>query len=446
MACLRVYLNDLSRGVFTLFDRKVAIGRDRDCALVLLGLDVARRHAVIHKEGYSHVLESVSSKEVRVQANVIASSVILNHGEIVRIGPYTLVYETSPPEDSWLEQNRKTVGSNLPFVLLIVEGGQQKKAFPLSRASVRIGRGSDNDIVLRDPSVSHHHAVLERQPEGFFLRDLKSTNGTRVDGARCDAMAVAVGVKIEIGKTTLQLQQWGGAPGRSTLVGQSAPARQMMAAAETAGDGAFSVRIEAEVGCEVRRLAEEIHRCGPAPESPFVVIDCDGLSDIEATREIFGVPPPEGAATASDQEGVFKRLHKGTVFLERVDCLGASPRSTLWQMLRERAARSPSAGEAGESDARVIVSFPPGGCDLPTDVDFYPVAIPPLRERTDDLPLLIEQFDLTVAPAALEALLRHAWPGNVYEFQNTLERAAIIAPKKVLQPEDLIFRNPGAIA
>ena len=448
MACLRVYLNDLLRGVFTLFDRKIVIGRDRDCALVLLGLDVARRHAVIHKEGFCHVLESVSSKEVRVQANSIASSVILNHGEIVRIGPYTLVYETSPLEDSRPEHNPQTAANDPSFVLAIGEAGKEKKAFPLGQTSVRIGRGSDNDIVLRDPSVSHHHAVLERQPKGFRLRDLNSTNGTQVDGRRIDTIEVAVGAKIKIGKTMLQLRQQGGAAGRSAFIGQSALARQTMSAAQAAGGSTRPVRIEAEAGCEVRWLGEEIHRCGPAPESPFVAIDCDGLSDIEATRELFGMPSPEGAAEDSYQKGVFKRLQKGTVLLERVDGLGESVRSALWQRLRERAVRSSHAGKAGEADARVIVSFPPGGCDVPADIDFCPVTIPPLRERTDDLPLFIERLDLTVAPEALRLLTRHLWPGNVYEFQNTLERAAIIAPKKIIQVEDLIFhpRSPGTLS
>ena len=441
MACLRVYIDDLLRGVFTLFDREIALGRDRSCALILLGLDVARRHAVLHKEGHCHVLSSASSKEVRVGANVIAAPVILNHEDIVQIGPYTLVYESSPSERSWSQQTRESTGSDPPFVLSITEGGHQKKAFPIRQTSVRIGRDSDNDIVLRDPSVSQHHAVLEWQQEGFFLRDLKSTNGTRIDGERCDAMAVAVGASIEIGKTTLQLRQRGEAAGRSTLAGQSAAVRQMMAAAQAAGGSGGPVRIEAEVGCEARSIAEEIHRCGPAPESPFVVIDCDTLSDIEATREIFGVSPPEGAVEASYQKGVFNRLHKGTVFLERVDCLGASVRSALWQRLRERPAPSPRAEKTEESDARVIVSLPPGGGTLPADVDLCPITIPPLRERADDIPLLIEHLDLAVAPAALALLTRHRWPGNVHEFQNTLERAAIIAPKKIIQPEDLTFHS-----
>jgi len=447
MACLRVYLNDLLRGVYTLFDRKTVLGRDRDCALVLRDLDVARRHAVIHKEGRRHVLSSISSKGVRVQADVIASPVVLNDGEMVQIGPYTLVYETSSAEASGSQQNKEAEGNDPAFVLWIIEGEKQKKSFPLGRASVRIGRGGDNDIVLSDSTVSNRHAVLERQSEEFLLRDLKSTNGTRVDGRRIDAVVVSAGVKIEIGKTTLQLQQWSGAPGRSTLVGQSAPARQMRAAAETAGDGTFSVRIEAEVGCEVRAMAEEIHRCSPTPKSPFVVVDCDGLSEIEATRELFGMPAPKGAAEDSDPKGVFNRFQKGSVFLERVDCLGESVRSALWQRLRERTATSSRIGESRATDVRVIVSFPPGGCVVPTDVDFYPVAIPPLRERTDDLPLFIEQLGLEVASAALEKLKRHVWPGNVHEFQNTLERAAIIAPQKVIQPEDLIFlpKDPGAM-
>ncbi len=259
MACLRVYIDDLLLGVFTLFDREIAIGRDRDCALVLLGMDVARRHAVIHKAGHRHVLASASSKEVRVQANVIASPVILGHGDLVQIGPYTLVYESSPSERSVSQPSRDMAENDPEFVLSIAEAGHKKKTFPIRRASVRIGRGSDNDIVLRDPSVSTHHAVLERQSEGFSLRDLKSTNGTKVDGARCDTMALAVGAKIEIGKTTLQLRQQGEATGQSPLAGQNALVREMRVAAQAAGECAGLVRIEAEVGCEARSLAEEIH-------------------------------------------------------------------------------------------------------------------------------------------------------------------------------------------
>ena len=451
MACLRVYIDDLSRGVFTLFNREIVIGRDRNCALVLLGLDVARRHAVIHKEGHCHVLSSTSSKGVRVQASVIGSPVILNHGEIVQIGPYTLVYETPPAEDSWSQRSQQnkaaTGGSEAPFILAIVEKGQAEKTFPIRKASVQIGRGSDNDIVLRDPSVSQHHAVLERQADRFFLRDLKSTNGTRVGGQRIDAMAVGIGVKIGIGKTTLHLQRRGEAAGKSALVGQSASAQQVMAAAEAAGGSAGPVQIVAEVGCEARPLAEEIHRRGPAPEAPFVAIDCDTLSDIEATREIFGVPSPEDGAEASHQKGVFKSLHKGTVFLERVDCLGEPVRSALWQMLRERAVRSSHAGDIKEINPRIIISLPPGGCDMPADVDFCPITIPPLRERIEDIPLLIEHLGLSVSPAALEMLMRHAWPGNVHELQNTLERVAIIASKKILQAEEILFfRNPSTIS
>ena len=441
MACLRVYIDDLLRGVFTLFDQKVEIGRDRECALVLLGLDVARRHAVIHKDGRRHVIESTSTKPVRVQASIVASPVILNHGEIIQIGHYTLVYETSPWEGSGSPSDRAVLENDPPFVLSLSEAGEQKQVFPICRTSVRIGRGSDNDIVLRDSSVSHHHAILEQRPEGFLLRDLKSTNGTRVDGERCDAMGVTVGARIEIGKTTLYFLQKDAAEGRPMLAGKSALAQQVMAAS----GGAGPVRIEAEIGCETRRLAEEIHRCGPAPESPFVVIDCDALRGPDAMREIFDVPPREGAAEASDQKGAFNRLHKGTVFLERIDCLSELARSALWQMLRERAAGFFEQGNAGETGDRVIVSCPPGGCDVPADVDFYAVTIPPLRARPDDIPLLIESLGVVVAPAAFESLTRHLWPGNVYELQNTLERATITAPERTLQTSDLIFisSNPA---
>ncbi len=442
VACLRVYLNDHLRGIFTLLNPEMAIGRSRTNAMVLLGLDVARRHAVIRREARRHVLTDTSTQGVRVNAKVFDASITLCHDDLIQVGPYCLAYESAPSEGAWMLPQGP---APLPpqnagvFVLSVARGENQGMEYRLDQALTRIGRGERNDIVLNDLAVSSFHAELDVQPEGVYLRDLGSTNGTWVDGEKCLCVALAAGAKVQIGKTLLTLRCRGESVSIPAIARRSAATTGWFAEIEAASAGAVPLLIRAEAGCETPQVAQEIHRLGCNAHQPFIPIDCREWPGEAVLGELFGQAPPEEGDVPQSTVGVFERVRKGTLFLEAVDALPDTVRDRIFQAVSERAFYPAGAHATAPMSCRAILSACRDDFSPPSGFDYRPIRIPPLRERKDEIPARVGHFGRSVTSGALDALLAHTWPGNVFELQNTLERAALLAEGDTLRKEDLIF-------
>jgi transcriptional regulator with GAF, ATPase, and Fis domain len=220
-----------------------------------------------------------------------------------------------------------------------------------------------------------------------------------------------------------------------------------------------------ETGVGKELFARALHRISPRRDGPFVAVNCAALPDGLIEAELFGVERGAFTGATRSRAGRFERAHQGTLFLDEIGTLPYAAQSKLLRVLQTREIERVGGDRTQRVDVRVAAvtneALKAAVCDGRFREDLYfclstfPVRIPPLRERSDDIPLLISHF-LTryrqlhgrrvsgFTAAALKALMQHAYPGNVRELEQLIERAVILTPDD--QPIDVaqLFFRPLA--
>jgi transcriptional regulator with PAS, ATPase and Fis domain len=347
------------------------------------------------------------------------------------------------------------------FVLTVTEGPDAGKRFTSAGQRVVIGTHPSAELALGDPTVSRFHCALSVSEGAVTVRDLGSKNATRVNGmcvveARIEnAATLTLGhsvLELELGETFAEValakrESFG------ALVGKSPAMRAAFAQLERAAAGDVTVLVLGETGTGKELAARAIHDHGARRDGPFVVIDCGAIPHSLIDGELFGYE--RGAFTGADRQrqGVFELASGGTVFLDEIGELGLELQPKLLRVLESRQIHRIGATQPTNVDVRVIAAT---NRDLHAEVNtgrfradlFYRLAVleltmPPLRERLEDLPLLVEAFlrgnGLDDKPEAaplrdsklLGELARSSWRGNVRELRNFLERS-LLAPAEVL--------------
>jgi two-component system response regulator AtoC len=247
------------------------------------------------------------------------------------------------------------------------------------------------------------------------------------------------------------------------LVGQSASIRQVFKAIGRAAATEEPVLIVGESGTGKELVASALHRHSKRGGGSFVRVNCGALPEGLIESELFG--HERGAFTGADRQkpGRFERANGGTIFLDEVGELPASAQAKLLRVLQQREFERVGGTEILKADARVVSAT---HRDLPEEVAagrfredlFYRlnvvrIAIPPLRERREDIPPLAEQVlrrlerkygwsGLALSPEVLALILARPWPGNVRQLENALARAAITARGRAILPEHLEADDP----
>jgi DNA-binding NtrC family response regulator len=237
--------------------------------------------------------------------------------------------------------------------------------------------------------------------------------------------------------------------------------RELKLAVRVAASYQTTVVIYGESGCGKEVLSRAIHFAGGGKSGGFVAVNCAAIPEALLESELFG--HVRGAFTGADRdrEGKFSQARGGTLLLDEIGDMPLSLQAKLLRVLEGRTFEKVGANEAIPVDCRVIIAtnrnlpamIAAGRFreDLFHRINVYPITIPPLRERRDDIPLLIEHFLHTfrqhqgktlpgVSQKALDELLNYRWPGNIRELRNCLERAAIVCDG-LIQPEHLIICN-----
>lgn len=257
------------------------------------------------------------------------------------------------------------------------------------------------------------------------------------------------------------------------IVGRSPAIRKLLDEVARAGASAARVLIQGENGTGKELVARALHAAGARREMPFVAVNCAAIPEELIESELFG--HERGAFTGATQarKGRFEEAHRGTLFLDEVGDLSARAQTKLLRVLQEGELNRVGGNRAIRVDVRVVAAT---NQDLAALVkagrfreDLYfrlaviPITVPPLRDRQGDVPLLVERFVVETAaeagvkprrfdPAALEALARYSFPGNVRELRNIVERLLIMAPegtvaveavRAMLPLEDRAIRTEG---
>ncbi|HEX5101785.1 MAG TPA: sigma 54-interacting transcriptional regulator [Polyangiaceae bacterium] len=342
------------------------------------------------------------------------------------------------------------------IVVVVLNGAQRGHRVRLVDR-LRIGKAQENDLVLSDDTVSRQHCELERRAQGVVVRDLGSTNHTRVGRTAVSEAVVESGATISVGGVDLSLRleprQAVVLPSESQhfgeALGHSIAMRTIFGVLERIAPTDAGVLLEGETGTGKDVLARSIHQQSPRREKPFVVVDCGAVSYSLLESELFGHERGAFTGAVATRQGAFELAGSGTIFLDEVGELPLDVQPKLLRVLESGEFRRVGGNKTLRAEARVIAATKR---DLKAEVergkfreDLYfrlavvPVTVPPLRSRREDIAPLIERFielarkrdpsasAITLSPSTVAALTAHDWPGNVRELRNVLDRAIYIA-------------------
>jgi two-component system, NtrC family, response regulator GlrR len=350
----------------------------------------------------------------------------------------------------------------------VLEDGARRYESSKERSS--IGSDPSNDLVLDDRTVSRFHSEIAVRPDGAWIRDLGSLNGTVVDGMLVKEARLRDGSMIRFGEAQVRFAYGAEADlvavseelhfGR--LLGASIAMRAAFHLLERAGASDATLLLEGETGTGKDAAAESVHAASARADGPFVVVDCSALPLNLIESELFGHERGAFTGAAARRVGAFEAAHRGTVFLDEIGELPADLQPRLLRVLEHRTLQRVGSTERIPIDVRVIAAT---NRDLRVEVNegrfrsdlYYRLAVlkvrmPPLRERPDDVPAIAEhlltelgasrvELDKLLEPAFVERLQAAAWPGNVRELRNYLERCLILDQRLPMTEE---VREPRA--
>lgn len=246
--------------------------------------------------------------------------------------------------------------------------------------------------------------------------------------------------------------------GFENIIGQSARMRQIFELVTRISDLAVNVLILGESGTGKEMIARAIHQNSARAEKSFIPINCAAIPETLLESELFGYVRGAFTDAHRDRRGLFQAAKGGVLFLDEISEIPLSLQAKLLRVIEDKEVRPLGANQGEKVDVRLV-----SACnrdlerliqegrfrqDLYYRLNVIRIDLPPLRERAEDIPILVEHFMRKfsnqshrqldgVEPEALTALMRHPWPGNVRELEHTIERAVLLGKRALIGLEDL---------
>jgi DNA-binding NtrC family response regulator len=334
---------------------------------------------------------------------------------------------------------------------------------------VTLGSDERNHLVIAHPTVSRFHARIDLAPAGYLLTDLHSTNGTSIGATRVEAGYLEHGAQIRLGDVAVKLEveseraQLALAEGNrfGSLWGGSAPMRRLFRELEQVAASDSPVLIQGETGSGKELVALEIHQHSARRDGPYHVVDCGGLPESLIEAELFGHERGAFTGAVSARAGALEEAHGGTLFLDEIGEVPLALQAKLLRVIESRAVKRLGSDEWRHFDVRVIAATHRDLArmrnqslfrdDLYFRLAVLTVRVPPLRERPEDIPLLIGAMlneagapgSLAVDRALEERLRARHWAGNVRELRNLVERAIVLGENAFTEENVAPSRAPA---
>jgi DNA-binding NtrC family response regulator len=334
--------------------------------------------------------------------------------------------------------------------LVVLTGAQKGTEISFLGEVLRIGKAPENDLQLTDETISRNHCELRLDPQGYLLRDLGSTNGTTLEGARVREGYLRPGSLLGVGRVQIRFMplqaQVRLLPSERTelgeLRGRSLAMREIYAVLERVANTEATVLLQGETGVGKDVVARTLHALSHRAAAPWVVVDCGALAPNLVESELFGHEKGAFTGAVEMRKGAFEVAHGGTLFLDEIGELPVDLQPKLLRALESREIRRVGGQKTQRVDIRVVAA---SRRNLRSEVErgrfredlYFRLAVvlihvPSLRDRREDIPVLVEHLlrqgagsgesPPRLPPGAMAILGAHDWPGNVRELRNVVER------------------------
>ncbi len=373
-----------------------------------------------------------------------------------------------PTQILYLEAGAATL--HLRKCRLAVEVGGSTAERVFDQGVITVGAMDDNDLVIRDDTVSRYHCRISQDDSAYVVTDLGSTNGTFIDKVRIKEAFLKPGCTLTCGKTHVQFHAFDEEvrikPAESDrlgdIIGANVKMRVVFGILEKIAPTGTTVVIEGETGTGKEVVATTLHKRSPRANKPFVVFDCSAVPENLIESELFGHEKGSFTGAIMARQGLFEMANGGTIFLDELGELSLELQPKLLRVLETREVRRVGGTRSQKIDVRVIAAtnrrledeVKAGRFreDLFYRLSIVRIVLPPMRERPEDVPLLVKHFlregafnrDATgglrlrtISRDALDVLVAYNWPGNVRELHNVIERACSFSETDCIEVADL---------
>jgi PAS domain S-box-containing protein len=306
-------------------------------------------------------------------------------------------------------------------------------------------------------SQGRPHPESSAKPRRLMGVTIDITDRKRAEEHLRQTLAEVQHLRDQLERQNQYLQeQVKGASGFDAIVGESPPIRQMLARVRQVAPTDTAVLITGETGTGKELLAHAIHDQSRRRQKPLVTVNCAALPSTLIESELFGREKGAYTGATTRQMGRFEVADGSTLFLDEISDLPLDLQAKLLRVLEQGQFERLGSTHTQQVDVRILaaanrdlqamVQAGTFRADLFYRLNVFPIDVPPLRDRREDIPLLVWQFVRyfarkmgkvieTIPPEAMDRLSRHSWPGNIRELRNLVERAVIVSDTRVLQIE-----------
>ena len=339
-----------------------------------------------------------------------------------------------------------------PLQLQVIDGPDKGKNAVLPVGIARVGTAAGCHLRLTDPTVSRLHLEIISSTTGHRLTDLESRNGTFIDSVRVYKADVEPGATLRVGETTIRVVegedsvfvQISNRTSFGNVIGASLEMRRTYVTMERAAPTDATVLLGGETGTGKELAARELHRASRRASGPFVAVDCGAIAENLIESELFGHTRGAFSGAVSERKGLIASADGGTLFLDEIGELPLALQPRLLRVLEEREVRRVGENVSRKVDFRLIAATNRSLAERVNSGDFredlyYRLAVvnltlPALRHRREDIPALVRHFvkqlserfgatDTDLPDEVMRAMQARAWPGNIRELRNAVERS-----------------------
>ncbi|MCB0412667.1 MAG: sigma 54-interacting transcriptional regulator [Bdellovibrionales bacterium] len=332
---------------------------------------------------------------------------------------------------------------------------------PISRL-LTMGRDSACDIQVEDPFVSRRHCRIEKVEQGFRLKDLRSRNGTLLNGIRIHEAPLCDGDRLQIGNYNFRFSSRQTEDEDSKIfLSKNHAWQSQLSRLPSVASSDLPVLILGSSGTGKELLARRVHDLSSRREGPYVSVNCSALGESLVESELFGHIKGSFTGATGDRKGAFESARGGTLFLDEVGDLPMSLQPKLLRALENEEIRPVGSDKNIRTDVRIIAAT---HANLRKNIQnnlfredlFYrlhglQISPPDLQNRMEDFETLLYGFAkhqrVRFSFAAIEHLKTHPWPGNIRELKNLVSRAKALVNSDQVEVADLkLLLDPVATA